>query len=112
MNNLWANPAFDTALVSLILAVTGYIQVRTQQAKQGAHIVDLQRHAGAGAPPAATTVVAMPSSGGTGTNVPVVHAPIYNQLNDPLPDASQDPYATTDCGEESVSMVVAACGGP
>lgn len=112
MNDLLANPAFDTALIALVGALAGYIQVRTQQAKQGAHIVDLQRQAGSGAPTAPTTVVAMPSSGGSGTSVPVVSAPVYNQLNDPLPDASQDPYATTDCGEESVSMVVAACGGP
>lgn len=39
-------------------------------------------------------------------------APAWNQLDDVLPDGMQDPFATTDCGEESVAMAIAACGGP
>jgi hypothetical protein len=38
--------------------------------------------------------------------------PVWNQLNDPLPDGQQDPYATTDCGEESVAMIGKGYGGP
>lgn len=32
--------------------------------------------------------------------------PIYNQLNDPLPDGQPDPQAQNDCGEECVSMLL------
>ena len=40
--------------------------------------------------------------------VPALAAPAWNQLNDPLPDNQQDPYATTDCGEESTAMAIRA----
>lgn len=36
--------------------------------------------------------------------------PLWNQLNDPLPDGNQDPFASTDCGEECVAMVGGAYG--
>lgn len=36
--------------------------------------------------------------------------PVYNQLNDPLPDGQQDPQAANDCGSECVAMIGDAFG--
>lgn len=37
--------------------------------------------------------------------------PPWNQLNDPLPNGSQDAYSTSDCGEECVAEIVYATKG-
>lgn len=37
----------------------------------------------------------------------LLHWPVFAQLSDPLPDGYEDPYSTSDCGEECVSMAVA-----
>jgi hypothetical protein len=118
MSTLLANTAIDLAIAALLTAVAvavtnaaGYIAVRTRLAAQGAHISDLQQHQQDASTSATTpTMVVTPIAAG-GALAPV-SVPVYNQLNDPLPDGAQDPYATTDCGEESVAMVIAACGGP
>jgi hypothetical protein len=115
MTNLLANQAFDTALTALLTAcgvflaaMAGYLKVRTQQAAQGAKLDAVASQLkGGGAP---TTIVAVPPAAGAG-RAPLA-APAWNQLNDVLPDGQQDPYATSDCGEESVAMALYACGGP
>jgi ABC-type bacteriocin/lantibiotic exporter with double-glycine peptidase domain len=38
--------------------------------------------------------------------------PVWNQLNDPLPDGQQDSQNFNDCGEECVAMLIKAYGGP
>lgn len=117
MTTLLANQAIDLAIAGVISAfavlvgaVAGYIQLRGQSIRQAVQLqaVKEQVQQGSGG---ATTVVAVPSPVGAGVR-PALAAPIWNQLNDPLPDAQQDPYATTDCGEEATAMAIAACGGP
>lgn len=40
----------------------------------------------------------------------MLKVPVYDQLNDRLPDGNLDKYATQDCGSESVAEVGAAFG--
>jgi len=40
-----------------------------------------------------------------------LRVPLWNQLNDPNPDGSQDPEQESDCGEECASMVLFATTG-
>lgn len=117
MNALLANQAIEIAIAAVISAfavlvtsVAGYIQLRGQQIKTATEVqaVKEQVQQGGGAAPTVVTVTPPAASGG---RQPLA-APVWNQLNDPLPDAAQDPYATTDCGEESTAMAIAACGGP
>lgn len=118
MTALLANQAIDLAIAGLISAfavllgaVAGYIQLRGQQIKTATEVQGVKeqvQHQGSGGAP--TTIVSVPPAG-AGTR-PALAAPAWNQLNDPLPDNAQDPYATTDCGEESTAMAIAACGGP
>jgi hypothetical protein len=49
-------------------------------------------------------------AGGAGVTSPV-KLPVYNQLNDPLPNGEQDAYATSDCGEECAAEIIRACRG-
>jgi hypothetical protein len=118
MNTLLANQAIDLAIASilsmfavLIGAVAGYIKLRgeaiAQREKLQAVKEQVEQQGSGGSP---TTVVAVPPMQGAGKSI--LTAPVWNQLNDVLPDGQQDPYATTDCGEESVAMAIAACGGP
>jgi hypothetical protein len=116
MSTLLANTAIDLAIAALLTAVAlaitnaaGYISVRTKLAAQGAHISDLQAQQASGAAP--TTIVTVPPAPSGQGRTPLL-APAWNQLNDPLPDGALDPQSTTDCGEESTAMAIAACGGP
>lgn len=43
---------------------------------------------------------------GSGTSRTRASLPVWNQLNDPLPDGNQDAFSTSDCGEECVAEVV------
>lgn len=114
---LLTNQAIDLAIASilsafsvLVLSVAGYIQLRGQNIKQEEKLqaVKEQVQQGGGA---TSTVLAVAPQPPASPRAPLP-APAWNQLNDPLPDGQQDPYATTDCGEESTAMAIAACGGP
>jgi hypothetical protein len=116
VSTLLANQAIDLAIAAVISAfavlvtsVAGYVQLRGQQirtAEKVQGVKDQLAQQGSGGSP---TIVTVPPTGAG--HMPLA-APAWNQLNDPLPDAQQDPFATTDCGEESVAMAIAACGGP
>lgn len=117
MTALLANQAIDLAIATLISSFAGLVgayafcvRLRGGQIRQGEQIkaVAAQVEQGGGGSP---TIVAVAAPSGAGAR-PALRAPAWNQLDDPLPDAAQDPYATTDCGEESTAMAIAACGGP
>lgn len=117
MTALLANQAIDLAIAAvissfavLIGAIAGYIQLRGQAIRTATKVenVEQQVSQGAGGAPTIVSVTSPPAAGAR----PALRAPLWNQLNDPLPDAAQDPYATTDCGEESTAMAISACGGP
>lgn len=119
MNQLLANQANQSAITAILLAlpalivgVTAFVKAKTTGDKQAVQIESLQKQQdkqGTGGSP--TTIVAVPPAPVGAGRAPLA-APVWNQLNDPLPDAQQDPQATMDCGEESVAMAIAGCGGP
>jgi len=50
-------------------------------------------------------------SAGAGISSSGVSIPNWNQLDDPLPDGAQDPFSTSDCGEECVAECVFGARG-
>jgi hypothetical protein len=111
----WAQ-FWAAVLPALAVFIVALLTVGTATVRNWVAIGHLQKRAdeqgSGGAPPTSTTVVAVPASPASGSSTVPLPAPAYNQLNDPLPDAQQDPFATTDCGEECVSEAIVACGGP
>lgn len=101
-------PALAAFLVAALgagaLAVRNWVQVK----HLGVQVKELQD----AAVPATPTIVAVQQPAASGSGSRLLAAPVWNQLDDPLPDGNLDPQAAMDCGEECVAMAVAACGGP
>lgn len=108
MQTLLANQAIVGALAGILTSVAGLIVAVAAliKAKATEAVQKDQKKGGGG-----STTIVMPTTT-AGATAPALAAPIWNQLDDPLPDGAQDPYRQYDCGEECVAMAVAACGGP
>jgi Papain-like cysteine protease AvrRpt2 len=101
--------AILTSIGQLIRSFATSIDIRSKIAAQSAHISDLQDQVKSGG---GASVIVVPSNQASGAGSRLISARPMNQLDDVLPDGQQDPYATTDCGEETTAMTVFACGGP
>lgn len=106
MQTLLANQAIEGAIAGILTGVAGLIVAVAALVKAKATEAVQKDQAKAGTGP---TTIVMPAGGQT---APVLPAPAWNQLDDPLPDGAQDPYRQYDCGEECVAMAAAACSGP
>lgn len=71
MNTLFANQAFDTALIALIGVITAYISLRVKQAEQGAQLDAVQQQQAK----QGSTVVVTPAATLTATATPVPVVP-------------------------------------